>query len=56
MRLILPVLFAFVLLAHLQPIQNAAPTLDDGPGAGGGYKPHVEALDDGPGAGGGYKP
>jgi hypothetical protein len=56
MRFILPVFSAFLLLALLQPLRTAAPSLDDGPGAGGGYKPHAQALDDGPGAGGGYKP
>ena len=56
MRHTLPVLITIALAASAfaASTPRSPATLDDGPGAGGGYGKKVHTLDDGPGAGGGY--
>ena len=56
MRHTLPVLITLALAASAfaASTPRSPATLDDGPGAGGGYGKQVHTLDDGPGAGGGY--
>ena len=56
MRHTLPVLITIALAASAfaATTPRTPATLDDGPGAGGGYGKQVHTLDDGPGAGGGY--
>ena len=56
MRHTLPVLITIALAASAfaASTPRSPATLDDGPGAGGGYGKQVHTLDDGPGAGGGY--
>lgn len=57
MRHTLPLILAFLLAAPVYASSRAPSgpaTLDDGPGAGGGYGKRVHTLEDGPGSGGGY--
>ena len=56
MRHTLPVLITIALAASAfaATTPRTPATLDDGPGAGGGYGKQAHTLDDGPGAGGGY--
>ena len=56
MRHTLPVLITLALAASAfaASTPRSPATLDDGPGAGGGYGKQAHTLDDGPGAGGGY--
>ncbi len=48
-------IFAIVMLLGSACFVGSHAAANDGPGAGGGYRPSVTQMD-GPGAGGGYRP